>query len=67
MLVGHMPDSPGYRELRTYGCIECGVWVTEGRAPRDERFILRKCRLPSVEHLFSLTHLCPVFALFDPN
>jgi hypothetical protein len=37
--------SPGYRELRTYGCIECGVWVTEGRAPRDERedsFILRE-------------------------
>ena len=28
---------PGYRELRTYGCVECGVWVTEGRAPSDER------------------------------
>jgi hypothetical protein len=27
--------SPGYRELRTYGCRECGVWVTEGGAPRD--------------------------------
>jgi hypothetical protein len=37
--------SPGYRELHTYGCIECGVWVTEGSAPRDrlkETFIDRK-------------------------
>ena len=40
-----VPASPGYSELRTYGCRECGVWVTEGRAPEDERedsFILRK-------------------------
>ena len=44
-LTRTVPASPGYRELRTYGCIECGVWVTEGRAPRDERedsFILRE-------------------------
>ena len=25
--------SPGYGELHTYGCRECGVWVTEGSAP----------------------------------
>ena len=40
-----VPASPDYGELRTYGCKECGVWVTEGRAPEDERedsFILRK-------------------------
>jgi len=40
-----VPASRGYSELRTYGCRECGVWVTEGRAPEDERkdsFILRK-------------------------
>ena len=36
-LTRTMPASPGYRELRTYGCVECGVWVTEGRAPSDER------------------------------
>ena len=24
-----MPASPGYSELRTYGCKECGVWVTD--------------------------------------
>ena len=44
-LTRTVPASPGYRELRTYGCIECGVWVTEARAPRDERedsFILRE-------------------------
>jgi hypothetical protein len=29
--------SPGYRELRTYGCRECGVWVTEGSTLRDQR------------------------------
>jgi hypothetical protein len=29
--------SPGYRELRTYGCRECGVWVTEGNTSRDQR------------------------------
>jgi hypothetical protein len=27
--------SPGYREFRTYGCKECGVWVTEESAARD--------------------------------
>jgi hypothetical protein len=35
----------GYSELRTYGCRECGVWVTEGSAPRDhlkDAFIGRK-------------------------
>jgi hypothetical protein len=40
-----VPASPGYSELRTYGCRECGVWVTEGWAPEDERegsFTLRK-------------------------
>jgi hypothetical protein len=28
--------SPGYSELRTYGCREYGVWVTEGSTPRDQ-------------------------------
>jgi hypothetical protein len=28
---------PKYSELRTYGCRECAVRVTEGRAPGDER------------------------------
>jgi hypothetical protein len=28
--------SPGYSELRTYGCRECGVWVTEGSTRRDQ-------------------------------
>ena len=43
-LTRTVPASPGYRELRTYGCIECGAWVSEGRAPRDERedIILRE-------------------------
>jgi hypothetical protein len=27
--------SPGYRELRTYGCKECGVWITEGSTQGD--------------------------------
>jgi hypothetical protein len=37
--------SPGYSDLRTYGCRECGVWVTEGSAPGDQlkdTFIERK-------------------------
>ena len=37
--------SSGYRELHTYGCRECGVWVTEDCAPRDrlkETFMNRK-------------------------
>jgi hypothetical protein len=29
-----VPASPGSSELRTYGCKECGVWVTEGSTPR---------------------------------
>jgi hypothetical protein len=28
--------SPGYSELHTYGCRECGVWVTEGNTRRDQ-------------------------------
>jgi hypothetical protein len=32
-----VPASPGSSELRTYGCKECGVWVTEGSTPRDQR------------------------------
>jgi hypothetical protein len=34
--------SPGHRELHTFGCRECGVWVTE--APSDQfqnTFIVR--------------------------
>jgi hypothetical protein len=70
-----VPASPGYSELRTYGCRECWVWVTEGRAPEDERegsFLLRKWSLCETlfgraSNLLSLTHVCPVFALFDPN
>jgi hypothetical protein len=37
--------SPGYGELHTYGCRECGVWVTEGSTPRDQpegTFIVRR-------------------------
>src|SRR5262249_13979451 len=26
----------GYTEMHTYGCRECGVWVTEGSTPRDQ-------------------------------
>jgi hypothetical protein len=36
---------PGYGELRTYGCRECGIWVTEGSSPRErfqETFLVRK-------------------------
>ena len=29
-LTRTVPASPGYSELHTYGCRECGVWVTEG-------------------------------------
>ena len=36
-LTRTVPPSPGYSELRTYGCIECGVWVTEGSTLRDQR------------------------------
>jgi hypothetical protein len=25
--------SAGFRELRTFGCRDCGVWVTEGKNP----------------------------------
>jgi hypothetical protein len=25
----------GYYELRTYGCRECGVWITEGSSLED--------------------------------
>jgi hypothetical protein len=41
--------SPGYSELRTYGCRECGVWVTEGSPPRDRpehTFGIRKRGFP---------------------
>ncbi len=44
-LTRTVPASPGYSELCTYGCRECGVWVTEGRTTRDrfeDRFILPK-------------------------
>ena len=37
--------SSGFSELRTYGCRECGVWVTEGSPPKDQleaTFIVRK-------------------------
>ena len=36
-LTRTVPASPGYSELRTYGCRECGVWVTEGSSARDQR------------------------------
>ena len=36
-LTRTVPVSPGYSELRTYGCKECGVWVTEGSSVRDQR------------------------------
>ena len=35
-LTRTVPASSGYSELRTYGCKECGVWVTEGSSPGDE-------------------------------
>ncbi len=28
-----IPASAGFRELRTFGCRSCGVWVTEGEDP----------------------------------
>src|SRR5262249_60080529 len=28
--------SPGYGELHTYGCRECGGWGTEGSSPSDQ-------------------------------
>jgi len=36
-LTRTVPVSPGYSELHTYGCKECGVWVTEGSSARDQR------------------------------
>ena len=36
-LTRTVPACSGYSELRTYGCRECGVWVTEGSTPRDQR------------------------------
>ena len=71
--------SPGHSELDIYGCKECGVWVTEP----PERSAQTHFQCPLVKfpaqlrsdsighggaHYFvSLTHLCPVFALFGPN
>ena len=40
--------SPGCSELRTYGCRECGVWVTEESTPRDlleNTFEIQRCLL----------------------
>ncbi len=31
------PGSPGIRELQTYGCKNCGVWVTEASDARYQR------------------------------
>jgi len=28
-----IPASAGFRELQTFGCKDCGVWVTEGKDP----------------------------------
>lgn len=36
-LTRTVPAAPGYSELRTYGCRECGVWLTEGSTSRDQR------------------------------
>ena len=44
-LTRTVPASPGYSELHTYGCKECGVWVTEGSSARDQRrdmFVVHK-------------------------
>ena len=35
-LTRTVPATPGYSELRTFGCGECGVWVTEGNNSRDQ-------------------------------
>jgi len=34
-LTRTIASSAEYRELHTYGCRECGVWITEGSAPRE--------------------------------
>jgi len=36
-LVRIIPASPGYRELQTYGCRDCGVWITEGDSGENSR------------------------------
>ena len=36
-LVRTIPASPGYRELQTYGCRDCGVWITEGNSGESNR------------------------------
>jgi hypothetical protein len=28
-----IPASAGFRELQTFGCRDCGVWVTQGKDP----------------------------------
>jgi hypothetical protein len=58
--------SPGYRELRTYGCRDCGVWVTEGSPPGERPGRIAGYRLwrPPLPAL--LTRCCPVFASFHP-
>jgi hypothetical protein len=67
--------SPGYGELRTYGCRECGVWVTEGSTLRDQRkrtFGVHKREFPrdlahnSIVYCL-LPHSCHAAASFASN
>ncbi len=76
-LTRTVPASPGYSELRTYGCRECGVWVTEGSSGRDQRpdaFVVPKQAFQNkaawphafVGYIFADTSP-PCVCLFDPN
>ena len=55
-LMRTIPASPGYSELHTFGCRECGSKTLLLCA--NEVCSLIECLL---------THDCPVVALFDPN
>ena len=72
-LTRSVPATSGYSELHTYGCRKCGVWVTEGSPPRDQlkdTSVVRKWPfsvVAAVFVVFSVIHLCPLFAVFDPT
>ena len=43
-LTRTIPSSPGLREMQTYGCKDCGVWVTvanDATNPHERHFMMR--------------------------
>ena len=41
-LTRTIATSPGYSELRTYGCRESGVWITEPKDLLEHTFAIRR-------------------------